>query len=102
MLFKIVYNVRHAEMVSIQLSEQGKALAGDEPFLIRNGRARELVITKPDHLRDFYKCDTKRKSRHNVRSSGSMVSLHRDQITRSPHRLTWASILMGIFQPFHM
>ncbi|KAL4903191.1 hypothetical protein BDW74DRAFT_169103 [Aspergillus multicolor] len=45
---------------SQQLSEQGKTLAGDEPFIIRNGRARELVVTKPEHIYDFYKGDTKR------------------------------------------
>ncbi|CBF80479.1 hypothetical protein AN8408.2 [Aspergillus nidulans FGSC A4] len=44
---------------SKQLSDQGKALAGDEPFIIRNGRARELVVTKPEHIYDFYKGDTK-------------------------------------------
>ncbi|KAL1962731.1 hypothetical protein VTN77DRAFT_9275 [Rasamsonia byssochlamydoides] len=46
---------------SLQLSDQGKTLAGDEPYLIHNGRSRELVITQPDHLRDFYKDDTKHK-----------------------------------------
>ncbi|GFF56671.1 conserved hypothetical protein [Aspergillus udagawae] len=44
---------------SQQLSDQGKALAGGEPFIIRNGRARELVVTKPEHIYDFYKGDTK-------------------------------------------
>ncbi|KAL4994330.1 cytochrome P450 [Aspergillus recurvatus] len=47
---------------SKQLSDQGKALAGDEPFIIRNGRARELVVTKPEHIYDFYKGDTKLSS----------------------------------------
>jgi cytochrome P450 monooxygenase len=47
-------------VISKQLSDQGKALAGDEPFIIRNGRARELVVTKPEHIYDFYKGDTKR------------------------------------------
>ncbi|GIJ91177.1 hypothetical protein Asppvi_010142 [Aspergillus pseudoviridinutans] len=44
---------------SQQLSDQGKALAGGEPYIIRNGRARELVVTKPEHIYDFYKGDTK-------------------------------------------
>ncbi|EAW16808.1 uncharacterized protein NFIA_001570 [Aspergillus fischeri NRRL 181] len=44
---------------SQQLSDQGKALAGGKPFIIRNGRARELVVTKPEHIYDFYKGDTK-------------------------------------------
>ncbi|EPS34238.1 hypothetical protein PDE_09202 [Penicillium oxalicum 114-2] len=44
---------------SQQLSDQGKALAREEPFIIRNGRARELVVTKPEHIYDFYKGDTK-------------------------------------------
>lgn len=46
--------------ISQQVSDQGKALAGDEPFIIRTGRARELVVTKPEHIYDFYKGDTKR------------------------------------------
>jgi cytochrome P450 monooxygenase len=46
--------------ISQQLSDQGKALAGGEPFIIRNGRARELVVTKSEHIYDFYKGDTKR------------------------------------------
>jgi cytochrome P450 monooxygenase len=46
--------------ISQQLSDQGKALAGGDPFIIRNGRARELVVTKPEHIYDFYKGDTKR------------------------------------------
>ncbi|KAE8153454.1 cytochrome P450 [Aspergillus avenaceus] len=45
--------------MSQQISEQGKAVAGDAPFMIRNGRSRELVLTKPDHIRSFYKGDMK-------------------------------------------
>ncbi|EMF12188.1 cytochrome P450 [Sphaerulina musiva SO2202] len=40
------------------LSQQGRDHAGDKPFLIRNGKRRELVITRPDHIRDFYRGDT--------------------------------------------
>ncbi|KAL5362623.1 cytochrome P450 [Aspergillus floccosus] len=47
---------------SQQLSDHGKALAGGEPFIIRNGRTRELVLTKPEHIYDFYKSDAKLSS----------------------------------------
>ncbi|KAL7907288.1 cytochrome P450 [Trichoderma velutinum] len=43
---------------SAELSRQGRELAGDAPYMIRNGQSRELVITQPDHLKDFYKNDT--------------------------------------------
>ncbi|KAH8744652.1 cytochrome P450 monooxygenase [Hyaloscypha finlandica] len=44
---------------SLELSDQGKRLAGNDPYLIHNGNSRELVITQPDHIKDFYRNDTK-------------------------------------------
>ncbi|KAL7944855.1 cytochrome P450 [Trichoderma barbatum] len=44
--------------LSAELSRQGKELAGDAPYIIHNGQSKELVITQPDHLKDFYKNDT--------------------------------------------
>ncbi|PYI09959.1 cytochrome P450 [Aspergillus sclerotiicarbonarius CBS 121057] len=44
---------------SLELSNMGKELADDKPYIIQNGRCRELVVTQPDHLRDFYGKDTK-------------------------------------------
>ncbi|KAJ5555318.1 Cytochrome P450 [Penicillium sp. DV-2018c] len=37
----------------------GHDLAGEEPYLIQNGWTRELVITQPEHLREFYRKDAK-------------------------------------------
>ncbi len=45
--------------ISLELSDQGKQLAGTDPYLIHNGNSRELVITQPDHIKDFYRNDTK-------------------------------------------
>ncbi|KAJ5185543.1 hypothetical protein N7491_006590 [Penicillium cf. griseofulvum] len=59
---------------SQQLSDQGKALAGGEPFIIRNGRARELVLTKPEHIYDFYKGDSKHHSKPPYLNMGAYFS----------------------------
>ncbi|EJP66212.1 Cytochrome P450 CYP5293A1 [Beauveria bassiana ARSEF 2860] len=42
-----------------QVSEAGRAIAGDEPFLIRNGPFQELVISQPDQLKEFCRKDAK-------------------------------------------
>ncbi|KAJ5464097.1 hypothetical protein N7475_007232 [Penicillium sp. IBT 31633x] len=44
---------------SVELSNVGKELAGDKPYIIHNGRVKELVVVKPNHIQDFYKNDTK-------------------------------------------
>lgn len=44
---------------SLQLSIDGKNLAQDEPYLIRNGRNRELVLHTPEQVREFYRKDGK-------------------------------------------
>ena len=46
-------------MISLELSEKGKELADDDPYIIHNGNSRELVITQPYHVRDFYKNDAR-------------------------------------------
>ncbi|KAL2045407.1 hypothetical protein ABVK25_012119 [Lepraria finkii] len=44
---------------SLQLSIDGKNLAQDEPYLIRNVRHWELVIHTPEQVREFYRKDGK-------------------------------------------
>lgn len=46
--------------------------------MIHNGQSRELVITQPDHLKDFYKNDTQRKK------SCTSVSTTTNLVIRSP------------------
>lgn len=46
-------------LYSLQLSIDGKNLAQDEPYLIWNGRNRELVIHTPEQVREFYRKDGK-------------------------------------------
>lgn len=51
----------YSHLDSLRLSAQGRSVAGNEPYLIYNGRQQELVISRPDHVKDFYKDDTKGK-----------------------------------------
>lgn len=44
---------------SSELSRQGKTLADDEPYLICSGPFRELVISQPAHVQEFYRHDSK-------------------------------------------
>jgi hypothetical protein len=44
---------------SRQLSQEGKKLAGDEPYMIRNGPFQELVLFAPDHLQEFLRKDAR-------------------------------------------
>ncbi|RAH39744.1 putative monooxygenase [Aspergillus brunneoviolaceus CBS 621.78] len=53
-------DVRMSKFVrSRELSEQGEALAGTEPYLIRSGPYHELVISQPDQVHEFYRSDSK-------------------------------------------
>ncbi|OJJ98301.1 hypothetical protein ASPACDRAFT_61826 [Aspergillus aculeatus ATCC 16872] len=53
-------DVRMSKFIrSRELSEQGEALAGTEPYLIRSGPYRELVISQPDQVHEFYRSDSK-------------------------------------------
>lgn len=47
---------------SAEISNQGRELAGDDPYLIRCGPYEELVISQPDQVHDFYQGDYKRKN----------------------------------------
>ncbi|KAI9723332.1 MAG: hypothetical protein M1812_001215 [Candelaria pacifica] len=40
-----------------ELSAEGARLAGRQPFLIRNGSRKELVIHAPEQVKDFYQHD---------------------------------------------
>lgn len=42
-----------------QISLAGRNIAGDDPFLVWNGRHQELVITQPDHVKEFSRKDAK-------------------------------------------
>ncbi|THY84184.1 hypothetical protein D6C92_09373 [Aureobasidium pullulans] len=60
---------------SAEISNQGRELAGDDPYLIRCGPYEELVISQPDQVHDFYQGDYKRCSQrvvysHNVLGHG--------------------------------
>jgi hypothetical protein len=41
------------------LSDEGKSLAGDDPYIVRNGSIQELVISSPDQLQEFLRNDAK-------------------------------------------
>jgi hypothetical protein len=41
------------------LSQEGKDLAGDDPYIVRNGPFRELVISTPDQMQEFLRKDYK-------------------------------------------
>lgn len=47
---------------SLQLSNKGKVLAEDEPYVIRDSQARILVIHAAEHVREFFRNDEKGKS----------------------------------------
>ncbi|KAK3309852.1 cytochrome P450 monooxygenase [Chaetomium strumarium] len=42
-----------------EVSDRGKAIAGDEPYLVHSSRLRHLVIATPDQLRQFMANDSK-------------------------------------------
>ncbi|KAJ5909077.1 cytochrome P450 [Penicillium taxi] len=48
---------------SSELSHLGETLAGSEPYIIRSGPFRELVISQPAHVHEFYRHDTKAHSK---------------------------------------
>ncbi|KAJ9296560.1 hypothetical protein DTO271G3_5258 [Paecilomyces variotii] len=48
---------------SQELSQRGEALAGTEPYLIRSGPYRELVVSQPDQVHEFYQNDSKRHTK---------------------------------------
>jgi hypothetical protein len=44
---------------SAQLSQEGKDLAGDDPYIVRCGPFRELVISTPEQMQEFLRKDYK-------------------------------------------
>ncbi|RYO88683.1 hypothetical protein DL762_003609 [Monosporascus cannonballus] len=42
-----------------QISKQGERLAHDEPYIIRDGNYREVVLHTPEHVREFLRNDSK-------------------------------------------
>jgi len=58
---QITTDVRlHKFVRSRELSEMGLHVASGEPYLIRSGPYRELVISQPSHIQEFYQGDAKR------------------------------------------
>ncbi|KAI4721985.1 hypothetical protein E4T48_01735 [Aureobasidium sp. EXF-10727] len=55
-----IKDLRLKLLTSAEISNQGRQLAGDEPYLIRCGPYEELVISQPDQIHDFYQGDYKR------------------------------------------
>ncbi|EEP81630.1 predicted protein [Uncinocarpus reesii 1704] len=43
----------------LQTSKQGEDLAHDEPYILRNGKHREVVIHTAEHVREFLRNDSK-------------------------------------------
>jgi hypothetical protein len=41
------------------MSQQGTALAGDEPYITWNDGKPEVILSSPEHMKDFYGRDTK-------------------------------------------
>lgn len=61
---------------SAEISRMGKTLAEDDPYIILNGRLRELVIHKPRQLRDFLSKDSQGTfSKHPVNGRGSSLCI---------------------------
>lgn len=44
---------------SLPVSQQGEKLAHDEPYIIRNGNHREVVLHTAEHVREFLRNDSK-------------------------------------------
>lgn len=51
-----------AKVCSQELSKEGKAMYGNEPYLVKNRATCELVLFHPDQVRDFFKQDAQCKS----------------------------------------
>ncbi|CAI7621821.1 unnamed protein product [Penicillium manginii] len=43
----------------LQVSKKGESLAHDEPYVLRNGKHREVVIHTAEHVREFLRKDSK-------------------------------------------
>ncbi|CAI7663306.1 unnamed protein product [Penicillium pancosmium] len=54
-----ITDLRLKLLQSAQISQQGRDLAGAEPYLITCGKYQELVISQPEHVHDFYRSDYK-------------------------------------------
>ncbi|GFF43006.1 hypothetical protein IFM58399_06797 [Aspergillus lentulus] len=54
-----ITDLRLKLLQSAHISQQGRALAGTEPYLITCGKYQELVISQPAHVHDFYRSDYK-------------------------------------------
>nr|CAO91862.1 putative monooxygenase [Penicillium expansum] len=54
-----ITDLRLKLLQSANISQQGRALAGTEPYLITCGKYQELVISQPAHVHDFYRSDYK-------------------------------------------
>lgn len=44
---------------SSEISQKGSEVSGNDPYLVKNGRFQELVITQPEQLREFSRKDAK-------------------------------------------
>lgn len=42
-----------------EISQKGSEVSGNDPYLVKNGRFQELVITQPEQLREFSRKDAK-------------------------------------------
>ncbi|KAK9782756.1 putative Cytochrome P450 [Seiridium cardinale] len=62
-------------IASAQLSEQGRLLAGDKPYLVNTSARQELVVTRPEHVRGFYKDDTSAHTKPENLNLGSFFGL---------------------------
>lgn len=44
---------------SLEISNEGRRLAGTDPYLVRNGAILEVVVHSPEHAWDFFAKDAK-------------------------------------------
>lgn len=51
-----------AHLDRYQVSKQGEQLAQEDPYIIRNGRHREVVLHTAEHVREFMRNDSKGQS----------------------------------------
>ncbi|GFF30611.1 putative monooxygenase [Aspergillus udagawae] len=111
-----ITDLRLKLLQSAHISQQGRALAGTESYLITCGKYQELVISQPAHVHDFYRSDYKvhgkplnfnfwRLVRPEIRFMGTAVGLRYGDEWRKirlhfdpPFKFHEAVRRLGIFQ----
>ncbi|GAB1211743.1 hypothetical protein ATERTT37_000867 [Aspergillus terreus] len=64
------------DVLSLEMSQEGQDMAGEEPYLVHNGWTRELVVTQPEHVQEFYRKDGKGSSEDQPESKADEIHLN--------------------------